>query len=371
MMHSDSIAPEGNNHDDAFLPNSVDGDDILLQLSGSIGDNTPRVESSQNGKSSTQEGDLSGNIGDSGSTTDNTAAAKAFAEKMGRSTAEAGSAIRSSILSGKLPQISVAQLVPKVEFHKMRGPSLFFGISQYVDGDDSTRAFSIPDCTAVYARVKSNFAVFSANYMALSLFIAVCFSLTNITFIISMLLLAVMWNWVLQTNAQEPDSTNPQDDTDPLNAGGDLEMGIPAPVHLDGETDSEKDGFFASCATSNKAMRMLGAYGVTALVLWLFASSLLWQIMLYSAVIATVHAVFRNNYRYVNCDQGQDLEGGVSAVPSGDFGGSGTDQMAQMQMMAQAGAAFGALSGMAQKMGVATTSSGVAPPVTGREVMTV
>jgi len=45
--------------------------------------------------------------------------------------------------------------------------------------------------------------------------------------------------------------------------------------------------------------------------------------------------------------------------------------MAQMQMMAQAGAAFGALSGMAQKMGVATTSSGVAPPVTGREVMTV
>ena len=104
--------------------------------------------------------------------------------------------MRNSIVSGQLPDISVGQLVPSVELHKLRGPFMFCGIGQ-------PQGFNVPTCSELVPRVKINLAVFSANYLGLALFIAVCTTITNMTFIFIVAALALFWNKVLKMNAAD------------------------------------------------------------------------------------------------------------------------------------------------------------------------
>jgi hypothetical protein len=83
-------------------------------------------------------------------------------------------------------------LFPKL--HKMRGPMMFCGIGQ-------PQGFNVPTCSELMPRVKTNLGVFSANYLALALFIAVCTTITNMTFIVIVAGLALLWNKVLKMNS--------------------------------------------------------------------------------------------------------------------------------------------------------------------------
>lgn len=275
-------------------------------------------------------------------------------QKWAQKLRSGGAAISDSISSGRLPEISLSQIAPKVELHKLRGPSMFFGVGQYVTDDDTTRAFTIPAFGELYARVCGNLSFFSSNYMAVAVLIAVCFSLTNVLFIMAMLLLAVMWNWTLTANAEAAtgregghDNTLPSTQQDTI--GGESGSG----------SVSSNGGEQAGAVR----MRMMGAYGVSALVLYYFASSLLWQILLYSTISTFAHALFRNNYRY---DAEGRLRDGLAPVPATDdgtnlgLGGPGgtlQQHAARMQMVAQAGAAFGALASVAKSLGVVDTTT--------------
>jgi hypothetical protein len=328
--------------DNTFMPNSIEGLDMLSQLEGQIGDSGTQM------------------MGDNEDEVDLGSHSTDPVQKWAQKLRSGGAAISDSISSGRLPEISLSQIAPKVELHKLRGPSMFFGVGQYVTDDDTTRAFTIPAFGELYARVCGNLSFFSSNYMAVAVLIAVCFSLTNVLFIMAMLLLAVMWNWTLTANAEAATGRE----------GGHVDT-LPSTQQdtIGGESGSGSVSSSGGEQAGAVRMRMMGAYGVSALVLYYFASSLLWQILLYSTLFTFAHAVFRNNYQY-DAEEGR-LRDGLAPVPATDDSanlglGGGTLQQhaARMQMVAQAGAAFGALASVAKSLGVVvtTTAAPVAVP---------
>lgn len=358
MMHSQQSSVVNDNENE-FLPISVEGDEMLSQLEGQIGDQMDAKAAPANDTTSS------------------------WAQKVESGLRSGGVAFSESVSTGRLPDISLSHMAPKIELHKLQGPSTFFGIGQYVNGDDSTRAFTFPAFSVLHSRVGGNLKIFSANYMLLAVIIAVCFSLTHILFIMAMLLLALMWNWVLQLNAEEEaagaasgtssgeatDLTLPSTQQDVLESGA-------------GGSGGSSGGGSSGEWTRARALRMLAAYGVTALALYYFASGLLWQIALYSAAATLTHAAFRNNYNYQYSAGDSSSGDGAATVAATDdnvslglVGGGGgpagadtqqqqmQQKQMQMQMMAQAGVALGALAGVAQSMGAGSQSAMTAAPV--------
>jgi len=331
-------------HND-FLPNSVGGDAMLAQLGGEIGD-----EDTTKPTASTA---LAGAVGDSTlpATQNDITGAGSWARKVGSGLQHGAAQMNKSLVTGQLPEISLAQVVPKIELHKMRGPYLFFGIGQYREGDDTTKSFNIPDPHYIYTRVKANLAVFSANYMVISMLLAVCFSLTNITFIVGMGLLALMWSYVLRLNAGETSAV--------ANSQDGLETGLPVTQTV--AIEDENATGVSTPEGKNRALRMVGAYAVTGLVLYYFASSLLWYILLYSLVVCGAHAIFRNNVAFTNAQNGEQRTC-VDATDSelvvanewGNWAGESKPGVAQqMQAMALVGGAMSTLNEMMQSTGTA------------------
>jgi len=314
------MMPEANDQD--FLPSSTADIESIDQLSGTIGDTKHQT----NELSEIREQESNNGA--------------EWAETIGSGLKHSAAEFNKSILSGQLPEISLVQLAPKVELHKLRGPSLFFGIGQYRQGDEQTKAWNVPSFSEVYIRSKTNLAVFSANYMVLSLIIALCFSITNMGFLFSMVALALMWNYVLKLNSDEDKESN------------DTEGALPITQRIDVK-DNLNSG---RPLVSMKTIRMVGAYAMTVLLFWYFASSLLWYILSYSALMVSAHAIFRNNYRYLNPQSGE-ADTIHSAIPTND------QQLEQMQNLAQVGSAISVLTGAVQGMG----SFAEKPPAGGSE----